>query len=374
MSINPSAERNSGQSNSGQSNSSMAQGSSAPYHRFSVAPMMDRTDRHCRYFLRQISQRTLMYSEMVTTQAILHGDRAKLLGYDGAEHPVALQLGGDQPQHLATCARIAQDLGYDEVNLNVGCPSARVQDGNFGACLMLQPQRVADCVSAMVAAVDIPVTVKHRIGVDERDRYEELAEFVSIVHQSGCDRFSVHARKAWLQGLSPKENRSVPPLRYDLVHQLKRDFPALKIELNGGILTLAQAVEQLSLVDAVMVGRAAYDQPYDLLATADQDLWGDSRAPRSRREVIEAMLTYTAEQTEQGTKFSSIARHMLQLFVGVVGTRAWKQTLTAGGVGSPQGEAAAQVLLDALAAVEVMQQQQAERAQSWRDLALSPRG
>jgi tRNA-dihydrouridine synthase A len=296
-------------------------------HPLSVAPMMDRTDRHCRYFLRQISRRTLLYTEMVTSMAILHGDKEKLLGFDAAEHPISLQIGGDNPQDLAQCAQIAEDFGYDEVNLNVGCPSSRVQNGNFGACLMLQPERVAECIAAMGNATKLPVTIKHRIGVDEADSYEELVKFVEIVAQAGCQRFSVHARKAWLQGLSPKENREVPPLRYDLVHQLKRDFPHLSIEINGGFTTLEQAKTQLQSVDAVMIGRAIYDNPY-LLAYADSEIYGDLTPPPSRHQIVANMLPYIEEWLDRGWRLNSITRHMLQLFHGQPGSRIWRRVIT----------------------------------------------
>ena len=296
-------------------------------HPLSVAPMMDRTDRHCRYFLRQISKRTLLYTEMVTSMAILHGDKEKLLGFDRAEHPISLQVGGDNPQDLAQCAQIAEDFGYDEINLNVGCPSSRVQNGNFGACLMLQPERVAECIAAMGNATKIPVTVKHRIGVDEVDSYEDLVKFVSIVAESGCERFSVHARKAWLQGLSPKENREVPPLRYDLVHQLKQDFPHLSIEINGGFTTLEQAKTQLQSVDAVMIGRAIYDNPY-LLAFADSEIYGENALPPSRHQIVAAMLPYIDEWMSKGWRLNSITRHMLQLFHGQPGSRIWRRVIT----------------------------------------------
>ena len=292
--------------------------------------MMDRTDRHCRYFLRQIGRHVLLYSEMVTIPAILHGDLEKLLGFDPQEKPLALQIGGDDPVLAARCARIAADWGYDEVNLNVGCPSDRVQSGNFGACLMAQPQKVAEIVAAMRGATNIPVTVKHRIGIDHRDRYEDLHEFVRIVAAAGCRHFSVHARKAWLQGLSPKENRTVPPLRYADVYRLKADFPHLSIEINGGIATIAAMREHLRSVDGVMIGRAAYDNPY-LLAAIDREFLGATEPPRSRHAVVEAMLPYIEEQTARGVKLHSITRHMLQLFAGQPGTKAWKRHLSAGG-------------------------------------------
>jgi len=298
-----------------------------PHSPISVAPMMDRTDRHFRYFMRQISRRTLLYTEMVTSAAILHGDKQHLLGFSPQEKPLSLQIGGDRPQDLAQCARIAEDMGYDEINLNVGCPSSRVQDGNFGACLMMQPQRVADAVSAMRQATSLPVTVKHRIGVDDCDRYEDMVNFVRIVTSAGCKTFTVHARKAWLQGLSPKENRDVPPLRYSDVHRLKQDFPDLFIEINGGITTLEQVREQLQFVDAVMIGRAAYDNPY-LFATVDKEFFGEEITPRTRQEVVEAMLPYIDEWVAKGCKLNKITRHMLQLFAGQPGSRIWKRILT----------------------------------------------
>lgn len=293
----------------------------------SIAPMMDRTDRHYRYFMRQITRHTLLYTEMVTSQAIMHGDRDHLLGFSFEEKPLVLQVGGDNPKELAECARIAENMGYDEINLNVGCPSSRVQDGNFGACLMAQPEKVADAVAAMIAATRIPVSVKHRIGIDERDSYEDMAAFVSTIAQAGCTTFTVHARKAWLKGLSPKENRDIPPLRYDDIYRLKTEFPYLFIEINGGIVTLEQTRRQLQSVDAVMIGRAAYDNPY-LFATADSEFYGETTTPLSRHEVVEAMYPYIEKWTAKGFKLNKITRHMLQLFAGQPGSRAWKQHIT----------------------------------------------
>ena len=257
----------------------------------SIAPMMDRTDRHYRYFMRQISRRTLLYTEMITTQAIIHGDRHKLLDFSPEEKPLVLQLGGDDPIQLAECAKIGADWGYDGLNLNIGCPSPRVQNGNFGACLMTQPELVAAGVEAMQKAVDIPVTVKHRIGVDECDRYEDMVNFVRIVWGAGCTNFSIHARKAWLQGLSPKENRHVPPLRYEDVYRLKHDFPHLFIEINGGIANIEQAKTHLQFVDAAMIGRAAYDRPY-IFATVDRDIYGEDTTPLTRQQIVKAMIPY----------------------------------------------------------------------------------
>lgn len=289
--------------------------------------MMDRTDRHFRYFLRLISQHTLLYTEMVTVPAILHGDRSKLLGFSPEECPLALQLGGDDPQQLAECARIAEEWGYTEVNLNVGCPSDRVQQGNFGACLMATPQRVADCVAAMKGATRLPVTVKHRIGIDDRDQYDHLQNFVSIVATAGCDRFSVHARKAWLTGLDPKQNRTIPPLRYGEVYRLKQDFPQLDIEINGGILTLEDAETHLQHVDGVMIGRAAYDNPY-LFADSDRRFYGSDCPPRSRAEVVTALLPYFDRSLSQGIRLHTLIRPILHLFAGQPGSRHWKRHLT----------------------------------------------
>ena len=289
--------------------------------------------------MRHITRRSLLYTEMVTAQAILHGDLNRLIGYTPEEKPLSLQVGGDDPQQLAQCARIAEAWGYDEINLNVGCPSSRVQNGNFGACLMGQPERVADCVAAMMAATAIPVTVKHRIGIDHQDSYEHLLQFVTTVAATGCQRFTVHARKAWLQGLSPKDNRTIPPLRYGDVYRLKQDRPDLWVEINGGILTLAQAQAQFTQVDAVMIGRAAYDIPY-LFADADPLL--DPAAPPapSRHQVEEAMLPYN--------DLHSITRHMLNLFHGQPGSRAWKRHITEN---SPKPGAGNEVVAAALAQV-----------------------
>lgn len=298
-------------------------------HPISVAPMMDRTDRHFRYFLRQITQHTLLYSEMITTAAILHGDRNHLLGFSEQEKPLVLQVGGDHPKDLAICAQVAADMGYDAINLNIGCPSSRVQDGHFGACLMAHPGKVADCVVAMRQASPLPVTVKHRIGIDDRDRYEDMANFVQIVAEAGCEHFIVHARKAWLQGLSPKENRDIPPLRYEDVHRLKQDFPHLFIEINGGCTDLSQVEQQRQWVDAVMIGRAAYDHPY-LFAEVDRRFYHQTAPIPTRHEVVEALLPYIDRWVNQGLKLSTITRHLLQLFVGQPGSRAWKRHLTEG--------------------------------------------
>lgn len=297
--------------------------------RFSVAPMLDWTDRHCRYFHRLISQQALLYTEMVTTGALIHGDHQRFLQFSAAEHPLAFQLGGSNPRELAFCAKMVEDYGYDEVNLNVGCPSDRVQNGRFGACLMAEPELVAECVAAMTQAVSIPVTVKSRIGIDQRDSYQELVHFVSTVADGGCKTFIIHARKAWLSGLSPKQNRDIPPLRYDVVYQIKQDFPQLEIILNGGITTLDQAEAVLQQVDGVMVGREAYHNPY-LLAEVDRRFFGESEEPRSREMIMRLLLPYIQQQLEQGegVRLSSISRHVLGLFHGEPGARGWRRHLS----------------------------------------------
>ena len=289
--------------------------------------MMDRTDRHYRYFLRQLSRHSLLYSEMLTTGAILHGDRPRLLDFSPEEHPLAIQLGGDDAHALAECSKIAQAWGYDEVNLNVGCPSARVQSGRFGACLMAQPETVARAVEAMRRAVDIPVTVKHRIGIDDLDRYEDMARFVSVVAQAGADRFSVHARKAWLQGLSPKENRHIPPLRYPEIHQLKREFPHLAIEINGGIRDLDHAARHLDHVDAVMIGRAAYEDPW-LFARVDSRFFNQPDPVHNRAQVVDAMLPYFERRLAKGDRLHTLTRHMIHLYAGIPGARSWRRHLS----------------------------------------------
>jgi len=317
--------------------------------RFSVAPMMDRTDRHCRSFLRLISARALLYTEMIPTGAILRGDRARFLDFDAAEHPLALQLGGVDPGGLAECAAIAGDWGYGEVNLNVGCPSDRVQNARFGACLMAEPETVAAAVRAMQAATRLPVTVKCRIGIDDRDAYEDLAAFVRSVADAGCESFAVHARKAWLKGLSPKANREVPPLRYADVYRLKAEFPALQIVINGGITDLDEADAHLAKVDGVMVGRAAYQNPY-LLAQADARIFGDPGAPvPERREIARALIDYAAAQLEAGVYLSRITRHILGLYAGVPGARAWRRHLS---MHAHRPGAGVEVIEDAMALAE----------------------
>jgi tRNA-dihydrouridine synthase A len=290
--------------------------------------MVDRTDRHYRYFMRQITKHTLLYSEMITTGAILHGKRDRLLGFSAAEQPLALQLGGDDPVQLAACARLAETLGYREINLNVGCPSDRVQNGHFGACLMAQPEIVARCVTAMRQATSLPVTVKHRIGIDHLQHYDDLAHFVHTVARAGCDRFIVHARIALLQGLSPRENRTIPPLRYADVYRLKHEFPALVIEINGGITSLPQVQSHLQQVDGAMIGRAAYDNPF-LFARADMLLYGETEAsPTTRRQVIEAMIPYLDNWLTQGVTAAAILRPMMGLFAYQRVAKAWRRYLT----------------------------------------------
>ncbi len=294
---------------------------------FSLAPMMDATDRHFRYLFRQVSRRALLYTEMITTGAIVHGDRERLLGLDTCEHPIAIQLGGDNPSELAACARIAADWGYDEVNLNVGCPSDRVQSGHFGACLMARPQVVAAGIAAMRDAVDIEITVKHRIGIDDLDRYEDMLRFVDSVGQAGCGRFSIHARKAWLHGLSPRENRSVPPLRYADVYRLKQERPELCVEINGGIETLEDCEMHLQKVDAVMVGRATYDDPCRWLDT-DRRLFGETADPARREDVARAMAEYVDDWVSRGGQARHVLRHCMHLFAGQPGARRFRRHLS----------------------------------------------
>ncbi|WP_255848967.1 tRNA dihydrouridine(20/20a) synthase DusA [Stutzerimonas kunmingensis] len=295
--------------------------------KFSVAPMMDWTDRHCRYFLRQLSQHALLYTEMVTTGALLHGDAQRFLRYDETEHPLALQLGGSVPAELAECAKLAEAADYDEVNLNVGCPSDRVQNNMIGACLMGHPSLVADCVKAMRDAVDIEVTVKHRIGINGRDSYAELCDFVGQGRDAGCRSFTVHARIAILEGLSPKQNREVPPLRYDIAAQLKKDFPDLEIILNGGIKTLDECRAHLKTFDGVMLGREAYHNPY-LLARVDQELFGSEAPVISRAQALRNMRPYIERHLSDGGAMHHITRHVLGLGQGFPGARRFRQLLS----------------------------------------------
>jgi tRNA-dihydrouridine synthase A len=316
-------------------------------HRFSIAPMMDWTDRHCRFFHRLLTRRALIYTEMITTGAVLHGDRARLLAFDPFEHPVAVQLGGSDPAALAQSARICADLGYDEINLNVGCPSDRVQEGRFGACLMAEPALVGEGVAAMKAAVRIPVTVKCRIGIDDQDPEEALDTLARAVVAAGADALIVHARKAWLAGLSPRENRDIPPLDYDRVYRLKRANPALTIAINGGVASLAQAAAHLIHVDGAMMGRAAYQDPWRLLAV-DPEMFGAPAPLASPREAALALVPYIERELVRGTRLHAIARHMVGLFHAVPGARLFRRHLATHGVKPGAG---AQVLLDALAFV-----------------------
>jgi tRNA-dihydrouridine synthase A len=296
-------------------------------HRFAVAPMMDCTDRHYRYLARLISSRALLYTEMLTTGAVIFGDPGKLLGYHPREHPLALQLGGSDPADMARSARVGERRGYDEINMNVGCPSDRVQAGAFGVCLMKQPALVADCVKAMRDAVSLPVTVKHRIGVDDQESMDALKRFVETVAPAGCDTFIVHARKAWLKGLSPRQNREVPPLRYPAVHELKRAFPELTIVVNGGFEDIETARDQLRWVDGVMLGRAAYSNPY-LLAGVDELFFGVAPKRRTRMEVLNDYMEYCASQLDRGVPLRRLTRHIVGLFQGCRGARAWRRTLS----------------------------------------------
>ena len=309
--------------------------------------MLDWTDRHCRFFHRLLTKEAILYTEMVTTGAILYGDPARQLRFNSQEHPVALQLGGSEPQELAQCARIAQDYGYDEINLNVGCPSERVQKGAFGACLMAEPQLIAECVSAMQAAVAIPITVKNRVGIDDQEDYADLHHFIDTVSQAGCQTFIIHARKAWLKGLSPKENREIPPLRYDLVYQIKQAFPALEIIINGGITTLEQCQQHLQHVDGVMVGREAYHNPW-LLAQVDPLLYGTPAPLESRQAALLAMLPYVQAQLDAGVPLGHISRHLLGLFQGMPGARAFRRLISEN---AHKPDAGVKLLRDALAKI-----------------------
>lgn len=312
--------------------------------RFSVAPMMDRTDRHDRYLLRQISPSALLYTEMVTTGAILHGDTDRFLKFDPAEHPVALQLGGSNPDDLARCTEIAATRGYDEVNLNVGCPSDRVQNAQFGACLMNHPDLVASCIERMTRVVDIPVTVKTRIGVDDRDSWEDFQGFVETVAATGCSVFIIHARKAWLQGLSPKQNREIPPLSYETVYRLKQEYPELTVVINGGITETSAVEDHLDHVDGVMIGRAAYENPW-LLADIEETVLGGAPAA-SREVVLDAYMDYVDRQLAQDVPFYAMARHALGLFQGQRGARAWRRYISENG---PRRGAGSDVLREAAA-------------------------
>lgn len=293
----------------------------------SIAPMMDWSDHHCRFFWRLLSKEAMLYTEMVTTGALIHGDRERFLHFNAEEHPVALQLGGSTPNDLARCAKWAQEWNYDEVNLNCGCPSDRVQSGMFGACLMAHPALVADCVKAMRDSCEIPVTVKHRIGIDAMESYDQMTDFMAPIVEAGCETFIVHARKAWLQGLSPKENREVPPLNYPWVYQLKRDFPTLTIVINGGIESLEDSQAHLQHVDGVMIGREAYQNPW-MLAEVDSVIFGIDKAPISRDDVIAGLLPYVEQHLRQGGKLNHVTRHVLGLFQGVPGAKKFRRHLS----------------------------------------------
>ena len=295
--------------------------------KLSIAPMMDHTDRHFRYFMRIISPHAMLYTEMITTGALIHGDRQRFLEHHADEYPLAIQLGGSEPEDLATCAVIAEEAGFDEVNLNVGCPSDRVQSGRFGACLMAEPELVAEGVDKMSQQVDIPVTVKTRIGIDDKDSYEELTTFIDCVKQAGCNTFIIHARKAWLNGLSPKENREVPPLQYDTVYQLKKDFPELEFVINGGFTTQDAILEQYEYIDGVMIGRAAYQNPY-LLAKIEQALFDTETPLPSRNEILERFMEYIQQNLDQGVYLGHMTRHILGLFLGQPGARAYRRYIS----------------------------------------------
>lgn len=295
--------------------------------RFCVAPMLDWSDRHQRMLMRIMSKHCLVYTEMVTTGALIHGDAQRYLKYNQDEHPIALQLGGSDPKAMALCAKMAEDSGYDEVNINVGCPSDRVQNGAFGACLMAKPELVADNFVAMQAAVDIPVTVKNRLAIDDMEEEETLRSFLSIVSESGCKTFIVHARKAWLKGLSPKQNRDVPPLNYLLVYQMKREFPDLEIIINGGIKNVTESKEHLSHVDGVMVGREAYHNPY-MMTNIDQQIYDGALDQVTRMEVLEAFKEYMQQQMSEGVYLKTMSRHILGLFTGEAGAKAWRRYIS----------------------------------------------
>ncbi|MCD6047545.1 MAG: dusA [Gammaproteobacteria bacterium] len=296
-------------------------------HLFCVAPMIDWTDKHCRYFHRLLSQHALLYTEMITTGAILFGDRERFLSVNPVEHPIALQLGGADPKALAECASIGESYGYDEINMNVGCPSDRVQSGKFGACLMAEPNLVGDCIAAMQAKVKIPVTVKTRIGIDDSAEKDFLWRFIEIVKTAGCQTFIIHARKAWLKGLSPKENREIPPLRYEIAAALKKDFSDLEIILNGGILTLEEGLQHLESFDGIMLGRAAYHNPY-LLSEVDAKIFASSTPQKTRQEIIHKLIPYCEQQMQQGTPLHAITRHILGLWHGEPGARKIRQVLS----------------------------------------------
>lgn len=340
-------------------------------HPISVAPMMKRTDRHFRYLMRQITRHTLLYTEMVPAGAIVHRPEARerFLGFDQVEHPISLQVGGSDPAVLAECARIAEDFGYDEINLNVGCPSDRVKTGHFGACLMAEPDTVARAIEAMMGATKIEVTVKHRIGIDDIDSYDDMLRFVDTVAATGCRRFSVHARKAWLQGLSPEQNRNVPPLRHEEVYRLKEERPNLIIETNGGIKTLDETARHLEHVDAVMIGRAAYDDPY-LFADVDRRFYGDDSPVPSRHEIVERLFDYAEYcMKERGCRLGHLSRHFLQIFAGQPGARRWRRHLSDN---AHRDDAGVHTLRDALALIPDLSTQSQGPASSAQALSQPP--
>ncbi len=323
--------------------------SEANLRKVSLAPMLDWTDRHFRFLLRLVSRKIWLYSEMVTTGAILYGNNLpRFLGFSEQEHPLTLQLGGSDPDELARCCVLAQDYGYDEVNLNVGCPSDRVQSGQFGACLMAKPQLVAQCIDAMVASVDIPVSLKTRIGIDHEDHYEQLQSLIEAVSQAGCRYVTIHARKAWLEGLSPKDNRDIPPLRYDFVYQLKEDFPQLHISINGGIKTLADMHNHLQYVDGVMIGREAYHNTY-LMAEVDRLFYASKEPPMTRKQIILAYADYVDNQMAQGVPLIQMTRHVLGLMHSCPGARSFRRILSENAWREGQG---AELLIKAAETVE----------------------
>jgi len=299
----------------------------AAAHRYSVAPMMDWTDRHERYFLRLITHRAMLYTEMISAAALLHGDHNRFLVHSAAEYPLGLQLGGSNPHEMALCARFGEAAGFNEINMNVGCPSPRVQSGRFGACLMAEPELVSDCFNAMASTVHIPVTIKCRIGIDDRDSYEDLESFVTTLVDGGCRTFIIHARKAWLTGLNPKQNREVPPLHYNIVYRLKQNYSDLEIILNGGICSIEAAHSHLEHVDGVMVGREAYQNPFSL-ADVDGELFGITTSPPTRWQILDQYKSYIACEIEAGTQLKHMSRHLLGLFAGQVGARAWRRYLS----------------------------------------------
>ena len=301
----------------------------------SVAPMMDWTDKHCRYFYRLISKNVQLYTEMITTKAILRGDKNRLLDFNDGENPLVLQLGGSDPKEMAKCAIIAEDWGYDEVNINVGCPSDRVLSGSFGACLMKEPKLVAQCVESMIERCDIPITVKHRIGIDDMESYDQLSDFISLISQKGCQHFIVHARKAWLTGLSPKENRTIPPLNYPWVYQLKKDFPKLKFTINGGIETCQDIEGHLDQVDGAMLGRSIYHNPF-LLEQIELEIFKSKESTLDREHILRQFMSYIAEQSKLGVPVRSMSRHILGLYHGEANAKLFRRLLSGKVVGLDQ--------------------------------------